>query len=110
MWFCSVFVLFCGQVCICEIICETKGKKSKETNVKIPSIVLLILFFPALDHGNNEMAEGGEGSSGRGGGGGGALPDMVAQCYYRYGLLVATHSKKVILLAIISFLILWSVA
>lgn len=36
----------------------------------------------------------------------GALPDLVAQCYYRYGLLVATHPKKVIFLAFTSFLIL----
>lgn len=39
----------------------------------------------------------------------GALPDLVAQCYYRYGLLVATHPKKVIFLAFTSFLILWQV-
>ncbi|XP_045623274.1 sterol regulatory element-binding protein cleavage-activating protein [Procambarus clarkii] len=49
------------------------------------------------------MAEGGESS---GSGTGGTLPDLVAQCYYRYGLLVATHPKKVILLAICSFLVL----
>lgn len=41
-----------------------------------------------------------------GGGPSGALPDMVAQGYYRYGLLVATHPKKVIFLAFTSFLIL----
>ncbi|XP_063610066.1 sterol regulatory element-binding protein cleavage-activating protein-like isoform X2 [Penaeus indicus] len=49
------------------------------------------------------MAEGAEGATS---GTGGALPDLVAQCYYRYGLLVATHPRKVILLAIASFLIL----
>lgn len=49
------------------------------------------------------MAEGGDSG---GGGVGGALPDLVAQCYYRYGLIVATHPKKVILLAVASFLVL----
>ncbi|CAL4227317.1 unnamed protein product, partial [Meganyctiphanes norvegica] len=50
------------------------------------------------------MAEGSE--DGNGGGSAGSIPDFVAQCYYRYGLLVATHSKKVILLAIVSFYII----
>ncbi|KAK7067765.1 hypothetical protein SK128_017316, partial [Halocaridina rubra] len=49
------------------------------------------------------MAEGGEGS---GGGTGGSVPEIVAQCYYRYGLLVATHPRKVILLAISTCLFL----
>lgn len=49
------------------------------------------------------MAEGGEGT---GGGPGCTIPEMVAQCYYRYGLYVATHPKKVILLAVTSFLFL----
>lgn len=53
--------------------------------------------------GTHEMAEDGGGAPS------GALPDLVAQCYYRYGLLVATHPKKVIFLAFTSFLIVWYV-
>ncbi|KAA0184594.1 hypothetical protein HAZT_HAZT007505 [Hyalella azteca] len=41
-------------------------------------------------------------------GGGGGLPEAVSQAYYRYGLFVATHPIKVILLAVIAFLILSS--
>ena len=39
--------------------------------------------------------------------GGGGIPEWVAQCYYRYGLMVATHPRKVISLVIISFIVLW---
>ena len=36
----------------------------------------------------------------------GGVPEAVSQAYYRYGLLVATHPAKVILIACATFLAL----
>ena len=50
---------------------------------------------------------GGDDDGGTNGNSNAGLPEYVSNCYYHYGLKVATHPIKVILFAISVFVVIW---